>query len=82
MILLLWLCWKMWRELRASSAGPMEAKEAAGASAGMRALPMHVSQAIDGTVEGINAGLQSPKAGHGTLGKVAVLVDRAPAGEK
>ena len=50
MILLLWLCWKMWRELRASSAGPMEAKEAAGASAGMRALPMHVSQAIDGTV--------------------------------
>jgi len=32
-ILLLWVCWKMWRELRASSAGPMEAKEAAGAVA-------------------------------------------------
>jgi YjbE family integral membrane protein len=29
-ILLLWVCWKMWRELRSSSAGPMEAKEAAG----------------------------------------------------
>jgi YjbE family integral membrane protein len=33
-ILLLWVCWKMWRELRASSAGPIEAKEATGASAG------------------------------------------------
>ena len=33
-ILLLWVCWKMWRELRASSAGPMEANEAAGAVAG------------------------------------------------
>jgi YjbE family integral membrane protein len=33
-ILLLWVCWKMWRELRASSTGPIEAKEAAGASAG------------------------------------------------
>jgi YjbE family integral membrane protein len=32
-ILLLWVCWKMWRELRASSAGPIEAKEAVGASA-------------------------------------------------
>ena len=32
-ILLLWVCWKMWRELRASSAGPIEAKEAAGAAA-------------------------------------------------
>jgi YjbE family integral membrane protein len=30
-ILLLWVCWKMWRELRASSAEPIEAKEAAGA---------------------------------------------------
>jgi predicted tellurium resistance membrane protein TerC len=30
-ILLLWVCWKMWRELRASSAGPIEAKEATGA---------------------------------------------------
>ena len=36
----------------------------------------HVSQTIDGTVEAINAGLQSLKAGHGTLGKVAVIVDR------
>jgi len=33
-ILLLWVCWKMWRELRASSAGTIEAKEAAGAVAG------------------------------------------------
>jgi NADPH:quinone reductase-like Zn-dependent oxidoreductase len=36
----------------------------------------HVSQTIDGTVEAINAGLQSLKAGHGTVGKVAVIVDR------
>jgi YjbE family integral membrane protein len=36
-ILLLWVCWKMWRELRASSAGPIEAKEAAGAVAGKNA---------------------------------------------
>jgi YjbE family integral membrane protein len=36
-ILLLWVCWKMWRELRASSAGPIEAKEAAGASVGTSA---------------------------------------------
>jgi YjbE family integral membrane protein len=33
-ILLLWVCWKMWRELRASSAGPIEAEEAAGATTG------------------------------------------------
>jgi YjbE family integral membrane protein len=33
-ILLLWVCWKIWRELRASSTGPIEAKEATGASAG------------------------------------------------
>ncbi|MCP3383263.1 TerC family protein [Bradyrhizobium sp. CCGUVB4N] len=32
-ILLLWVCWKMWRELRASSTGPAGAREA-GASAG------------------------------------------------
>jgi YjbE family integral membrane protein len=32
-ILLLWVCWKMWRELRASSAAPIEAKGAAGAGA-------------------------------------------------
>src|SRR4029077_4343439 len=36
-ILLLWVCWKMWRELRASSAGPIEAEEAAGAVAGKNA---------------------------------------------
>jgi YjbE family integral membrane protein len=34
-ILLLWVCWKMWRELRASSTGPAGAKEA-GASAGSK----------------------------------------------
>jgi YjbE family integral membrane protein len=33
-ILLLWVCWKMWRELRASSAEPIKALEAAGAVAG------------------------------------------------
>jgi len=33
-ILLLWVCWKMWRELRASAAEPTKVKEAAGAVAG------------------------------------------------
>jgi len=33
-ILLLWVCWKMWRELRASSVDQTNAKEAARASAG------------------------------------------------
>jgi YjbE family integral membrane protein len=33
-ILLLWVCWKMWRELRASSAEPIKAMEATGAVAG------------------------------------------------
>ena len=33
-ILLLWVCWKMWRELRGSSAEPIKAMEAAGAVAG------------------------------------------------
>jgi hypothetical protein len=42
----------------------------------------HVSQTIDSTVEAINAGLQSLKAGHGTVGKVAVIVDRDLAAEK
>jgi NADPH:quinone reductase-like Zn-dependent oxidoreductase len=42
----------------------------------------HVSQTIDSTVEAINAGLQSLKAGRGTLGKVAVIVDRNLAEEK
>jgi len=36
----------------------------------------HVSLTIDSTVEAINGGLQSLKAGHGVLGKVAVIVDR------
>ncbi|HEX3655633.1 MAG TPA: hypothetical protein VHV55_07500 [Pirellulales bacterium] len=36
----------------------------------------HVSQTIDSSVEAINAGLQSLKAGRGVLGKVAVIVDR------
>jgi hypothetical protein len=31
----------------------------------------HVSQTMDSTVGAINAGLQSPKVGGGTLGKVA-----------
>jgi YjbE family integral membrane protein len=35
-ILLLWVCWKMWRELRGSSTGPIDAKEALGASAGSK----------------------------------------------
>jgi YjbE family integral membrane protein len=33
-ILLLWVCWKMWRELRASSEEPIKAMEAAAAVAG------------------------------------------------
>ena len=33
-ILLLWVCWKMWRELRASSVDQTRAKQAAGASDG------------------------------------------------
>jgi NADPH:quinone reductase-like Zn-dependent oxidoreductase len=41
----------------------------------------HVSQTIDSTVEAINAGLRSLKAGRGVLGKLAVIVDRALAGE-
>jgi YjbE family integral membrane protein len=32
-ILLLWVCWKMWRELRASHAGAIAAKDAGGAVA-------------------------------------------------
>ena len=36
----------------------------------------HISRTIDSTVEAINAGLQSLKSGIGTLGKVAVTVDR------
>src|ERR1700758_4086751 len=41
----------------------------------------HVSQTIDSSVEVINAGLQSLKAGRGILGKVAVIVDRDLAGK-
>ncbi|MEU1593017.1 zinc-binding alcohol dehydrogenase family protein [Streptomyces sp. NPDC005708] len=40
----------------------------------------HISQTIDSTVEAISTGLQSLKAGHGTVGKVAVIVDRDLAG--
>jgi NADPH:quinone reductase-like Zn-dependent oxidoreductase len=36
----------------------------------------HIGQTIDSTVEAINAGLQSLKAGRGVVGKVAVIVDR------
>jgi NADPH:quinone reductase-like Zn-dependent oxidoreductase len=36
----------------------------------------HVGRTIDSTVEAINDGLQSLKSGAGTLGKVAVIVDR------
>ena len=36
----------------------------------------HIGRTIDSTVEAINAGLQSLKAGTGTLGKVAVIVDQ------
>jgi len=36
----------------------------------------HISQTIDSTVEAISAGLESLKAGHGVVGKVAVTVDR------
>ena len=36
----------------------------------------HIGRTIDSTVEAINAGLQSLKSGPGTLGKVAVVVDR------
>ena len=36
----------------------------------------HVGQTIDSTVEAINTGLRSLKAGRGVPGKVAVIVDR------
>jgi NADPH:quinone reductase-like Zn-dependent oxidoreductase len=42
----------------------------------------HIGQTIDSTVEAINAGLQSLKAGHGVMGKVAVIVDRDLAGDQ
>jgi hypothetical protein len=40
-----------------------------------------VSQTIVSTVAAINMGLQPLKAGRGILGKVAVIVDRDPAGK-
>jgi NADPH:quinone reductase-like Zn-dependent oxidoreductase len=36
----------------------------------------HIGRTIDSTVEAISAGRQSLKSGRGTLGKVAVIVDR------
>ena len=42
----------------------------------------HVSQTIESTVEEINTGLQTLKAGHGVLGKVAVIVDSGLAAGK
>jgi YjbE family integral membrane protein len=36
-ILLLWVCWKMWRELRASSTEPTEAQDVVAASTGANA---------------------------------------------
>ena len=36
----------------------------------------HAGRTIDSTVEAINAGLRSLKAGTGALGKVGVIVDR------
>lgn len=36
----------------------------------------HIGRTIDSAVEAISAGLQSLKAGHGVVGKVAVIVDR------
>lgn len=47
-----------------------------------RLVVPHISQTIDSTVEAINAALLSLKAGRGTLGKVAVIVDRNLADEK
>jgi len=42
----------------------------------------HIGQTIESTVEAINAGLQSLKAGHGVVGKVAVIVDHELAQRK
>jgi len=42
----------------------------------------HIGETIDSTVDAINAGLQSLKAGHGVLGKVAVIVDSDLAARK
>jgi NADPH:quinone reductase-like Zn-dependent oxidoreductase len=42
----------------------------------------HIGQTIESTVEAINAGLRSMKAGHGVVGKVAVIVDGDMAGDQ
>jgi NADPH:quinone reductase-like Zn-dependent oxidoreductase len=44
--------------------------------AAQKLVVAHIGQTIDSTVEEINAGLQSLKAGGGAVGKVAVAVDR------
>lgn len=40
------------------------------------AVVPHIGRTIDSSVDGINEGLQSLKTGGGTLGKIAVIVDR------
>jgi len=40
----------------------------------------HIGQTIDSTVDAVNAGLQSLKAGNGVIGKVAVIVKHDLAG--
>jgi hypothetical protein len=49
--------------------------------AARRLVVPHIGQTIDSTVEAINAGLESLKAGRGVVGKVAVIVDRDLAGD-
>jgi NADPH:quinone reductase-like Zn-dependent oxidoreductase len=44
--------------------------------AAQRLVVPHIGRTIDSTVEEINAGLESLKAGRGAVGKVAVIVDR------
>jgi NADPH:quinone reductase-like Zn-dependent oxidoreductase len=46
-----------------------------------RLVVPHIAQIIDSSVEAINAGLESLKAGRGVVGKVAVIVDRVLAGD-
>ncbi|MDX3071089.1 zinc-binding alcohol dehydrogenase family protein [Streptomyces sp. NPDC088354] len=46
-----------------------------------RVLP-HIDHTIDSTVETVNAALRSLKSGHGTVGKVAVIVDQGLAAEQ
>jgi NADPH:quinone reductase-like Zn-dependent oxidoreductase len=49
--------------------------------AAQRLVVPHIAQTIDSSVEAINAGLESLKAGRGVVGKVAVIVDRVLAGD-